>query len=137
VIAGEKGFAYWSDDDGETWEVVELPYSGSMFGATMAGDCVIAFGLRGHVQRSCDRGETWEELSTPVEASLAGAATQDGNTVFVGNNGQVLVLGEDGRMRAQKHPSGVDFASVLPLGDGRWLIVGEGGTHRYPVEAEG
>lgn len=137
VISGEKGFGYVSDDGGETWVVIELPYRGSMFGTTLADGCVIAYGLRGHVQRSCDRGESWEELSTPVENSLAGAASRDGETVFVGNNGQVLVLEQDGRMRAEQHPSGVDFAAVVPLGGGQWLIVGEGGAHRFPAGAEG
>jgi len=133
VITGESGYSYYSVDGGDNWTIVDMPYPGSMFGAVRAGPCVVAYGLRGNVQRSCDGGEAWEELSTPTEASLAGAAYREGMLVLAGNSGQVLVRGEDGRFRASIHPSGVDFAAVVPLEDGRWLLVGEGGTHLFPA----
>ena len=71
-------------------------------------------------------------------ASLAGGAVANGTLVMVGNSGQVLERGSDGQFRASLHPSGVDFSAVLSLGNGRWLLVGEEGTHRYPArEGEG
>lgn len=133
VITGEKGFSYVSEDAGETWETIEMPYPGSMFGAVMAGDCIVVHGLRGNVQRSCDGGLGWEEIPTPTESSLAGGAYQGGETLLAGNSGQLVMIGEDGAVSASKHPSGVDFAAVIPLDGGRWLLVGEGGTHVYPV----
>ena len=42
LIAGEAGFSYRSYDHGETWESLELPYQGSMWGAlNTEGDCVL------------------------------------------------------------------------------------------------
>src|SRR5690606_13863195 len=73
LIAAEAGHAYRSTDAGETWETLDFPYQGSMFGADAAGDgCVIFYGLRGHLLRSCDRGDSWEELQSGTENTLAG-----------------------------------------------------------------
>jgi hypothetical protein len=37
-----------------------------------------------------------------------------------------------GAFEVRLHSSGVDFSSVLPMGEGGWLLVGEGGFYRYP-----
>ena len=133
LITGEKGFSYLSEDAGETWETIEMPYPGSMFGAVRAGACIVVYGLRGNIQRSCDDGLSWEELASPTENSLAGGAFRDGETVLVGNSGEVVTVGANGRLSREKHPSGVDFSAVLPLDDGRWLLVGENGAHVHPA----
>ena len=39
--------------------------------------------------------------------------------------------------RLYLHSSGVDFASVIHLDDGSWLLVGEEGSHRFPEPADG
>ena len=136
-ITGESGFSYLSDDAGETWETIEMPYPGSMFGAVQAGACIVVYGLRGNIQRTCDDGQSWETLASPTESSLAGGAYRDGQTVLVGNSGEVVILNAAGRLTSEKHPSGVDFSAVLPLEDGRWLLVGENGTHLYPSGGSG
>ena len=47
LIAGEAGYSYRSYDDGETWELMDMPYLGSMWGALRTeNDCVLFFGLR-------------------------------------------------------------------------------------------
>ncbi len=40
-------------------------------------------------------------------------------------------------MTTEQHPSGVDFAGVIPLDEGRWLLVGENGSHVYPAGERG
>lgn len=137
MIAGEAGFSYRSFDDGASWEPMELPYLGSMWGAIRRhDDCVVFFGLRGHVLQSCDFGESWAELDTGTEASLSGAAERDGQLILVGNSGSVLTRG-NGDFKRYTHSSGVDFAAVLPLADGRFLLVGEDGVHWYPEPRNG
>lgn len=131
VIAGEAGFSYYSNDGGDSWTPVEMPYPGSMFGVIAAGPCVTTFGLRGNVQESCDDGVSWQELETPVQYSLAGGAYRDGVTLLAGNSGQILIRREDGSFEAVLHPSGVDFAAVVPLDGGAWLLVGDEGSHIY------
>ncbi|MDX1555442.1 MAG: YCF48-related protein [Xanthomonadales bacterium] len=133
IIAGEAGYSYRSFDDGETWEPLDLPYLGSMWGATAVGEgCVLFFGLRGHMLESCDFGDNWEELSAGTLSSLSGATHADGTTIVVGNSGAVLVREAGGRFSVDVHSSGVDFASVLALGGGRFVLVGEDGIHQYP-----
>ena len=79
LIAGEAGFSYRSFDNGETWEPIEMPYQGSMWGAIKSSaECVLFYGLRGHVMESCDFGSSWKELDTGSESSISGAAEYDG-----------------------------------------------------------
>jgi photosystem II stability/assembly factor-like uncharacterized protein len=137
MIAGEAGFSYRSFDGGATWETLEMPYGGSMFGIVEgSGDCIIVFGLRGNVQETCDFGDSWAELDAGTEASIAGAVRWQDTNLFVGNSGLVLVREGRGPFRVSYHSSGVDFAAVAPLGNGQFLLVGEDGVHRYPESEE-
>ncbi|HKJ17818.1 MAG TPA: YCF48-related protein [Xanthomonadales bacterium] len=133
MIAGEAGFSYRSFDDGMTWEPLDLPYQGSMWGAQKsADDCILFFGLRGHILESCDFGDTWEELNAATMTSLSAAAEHQGRTVIVGNSGVILIRNESGEFSVYTHSSGVDFASIVSLDDGDFLLVGEDGVHRFP-----
>ena len=133
LIAGEAGYSYRSSDTGQTWQSMEMPYLGSMFGAVRTqGDCVLYFGLRGHVQQSCDFGESWVELETGSETTISDAVAWDGKVLLVGNSGAVLEFDGDGGFSEYKHSSGGDFAGILHLGEGRFLLVGEDGVHRFP-----
>ena len=55
---------------------------------------------------------------------------------MVGNSGAVLTRIADAVTR-YTHSSGVDFAAVLPMADGRFLLVGEDGVHWYPESFTG
>jgi photosystem II stability/assembly factor-like uncharacterized protein len=132
MIAGEAGYSYRSFDDGETWEALDLPYIGSMWGAIkLQSGCVVFYGLRGHAMESCDFGSSWEEIETDTSSSLSDAAEEDGLLVLAGNSGSILTR-DDGAVTEHIHSSGVDFAAVLALGGGRFLLVGEDGAHRWP-----
>ena len=133
MIAGEAGYSYRSYDDGETWAAIEMPYQGSMWGAlkTHRG-CVLFYGLRGHVMESCDFGSSWTELDTGSISSISGAAEHNGLVLFAANGGTVLIRDDDGHFTVHHHSSGVDFAAVISLGDGNFLLVGEDGVHKFP-----
>jgi photosystem II stability/assembly factor-like uncharacterized protein len=133
LIAGEAGHAYRSFDSGETWEALELPYQGSMFGAvTVGGGCVIFAGLRGHAMQSCDAGQSWATLETGTEATLIGGTASGDRVLLVGNSGTILERTGAGPFTGTLHSSGVDFAAILDLGSGRFLVAGEDGTYFYP-----
>ncbi|MCX7562260.1 hypothetical protein OS176_01675 [Xanthomonadaceae bacterium XH05] len=92
-IVGERGAAYRSRDDGVTWERLQLPYGGSMFGVIgYENDHVVAFGMRGNAFESHDLGDTWEVIDTGTELSLmSGAAYGNGGFALVGANGAVVI----------------------------------------------
>ncbi len=136
MIAGEAGYSYRSFDDGATWEALDLPYLGSMWGAQVIDEqCVLLFGLRGHILETCDFGDTWEELDTGTQTSLSAAARGNGETVLAGNSGVILVRDDSGEFSAYTHSSGVDFASIVPFEDG-YILVGEDGVHHYPEKPD-
>jgi len=133
MIAGEAGISYRSYDDGESWETIELPYQGSMWGALKTNaECVLFYGLRGHVMESCDFGSSWTEIDTGSESSVSGAAEYDDLVLLAANSGILLIRDDSSGFRLVHHSSGVDFSSVTSLGDGNFLLVGEDGVHRYP-----
>ncbi len=133
MIAGEAGYSYRSYDDGETWEPMQMPYQGSMWGSILLpNDCVLFYGLRGHALESCDFGMSWSELDSGTESSISGAAEDQGTLVLAGNGGAVLTREDSGSFTIYQHSSGVDFSSVLPLGEHQFLLVGEEGVHRFP-----
>lgn len=92
-IVAERGAAFRSRDEGQTWERLQLPYEGSMFGVIgYEGQRVLAFGMRGNAFESNDLGDTWKRVDTGVELSLmGGAALPEGGAALVGANGVVLV----------------------------------------------
>jgi photosystem II stability/assembly factor-like uncharacterized protein len=133
LIAGEAGLSYRSFDNRQTWELMNMPYLGSMWGALKtSAECVLFYGLRGHVLESCDFGSTWNEVNTGSESSVSGAAEYDDLVVLAANSGVLLIRDDASGFRSYHHSSGVDFASVISVGDGNFLLVGEDGVHRYP-----
>ena len=133
LIAGEAGYSYRSFDQGQSWESMDMPYLGSMFGAVDEGNgCVLFFGLRGHVQKSCDFGDSWEELDTGSQTTIADAVAYQGKVLMAGNSGILIESDGDSGFTEYRHSSGVDFAGIIHLGEGRFLMVGEDGVHFYP-----
>ena len=78
---------------------------------------------------------TWEEIQTDSEASISDAASEEGMILLAANSGTLMIRDDSGRFKVHYHSSGVDFSSVLSLGDGKFLLAGEDGTHHFP-EAE-
>lgn len=92
-IVAERGAGFRSRDNGQTWERLQLPYQGSMFGVLgYEGQRVLAFGMRGNAFESSDLGSTWNAIDTGTELSLMGGdVLPDGGAAMVGANGVVLV----------------------------------------------
>ena len=135
LIVGERGSAFRSRDDGATWQRLQLPYEGSMFGVIgYEADHVLAFGLRGHVYESTDLGEHWTQLQTGTELSLmGGTALPGGGGAIVGANGIVLVRAHAGEALKSyvDEPAGI-IAAVVPFADnGSLLIAGENGVSLF------
>lgn len=134
-IVAERGAVFRSRDDGATWQRLQLPYQGSMFGAIgYEGDHVIVFGMRGNAFETTDLGDTWNELDTGTDLSLmGGAALPNGGAVLVGVNG-ILVHrnAADAPLTTQvfsTEQSGTPvLASVLARGGSDLIVSGERGV---------
>lgn len=134
-IVGERGAAFRSRDDGKTWQRLQLPYDGSMFGVIgYEADHVLAFGLRGHVFESTDLGDHWTQVSTGTELSLmGGTALPDDGAAIVGANGIVLTRAKAGEaLTIHADQTAGTIAEALSLGDsGNLLLAGENGVSVY------
>ena len=129
-IAAESGYGFRSENEGETWESFRFPYPGSMFGLVQQRDCIIAFGLRGHVQRSCDFGSNWNELAIDIQQSLMGGDIDlDGTAVLVGSGATRVYIEADGSIDTEADQLGSDYAAVR-VTNGSMILVGENGV-RY------
>jgi photosystem II stability/assembly factor-like uncharacterized protein len=142
-IVAERGAAFRSRDEGRTWERLQLPYEGSMFGVIgYEGQRVLAFGMRGNAFESSDLGATWTRVDTGVGLSLmGGAALPEGGAVLVGANGVVLIRPAAGaavtrhtyQTRALETPvlSGVLVQSASAL-----VVGGEKGVGTFQAQAQ-
>ncbi|WP_188363908.1 WD40/YVTN/BNR-like repeat-containing protein [Marinicella pacifica] len=132
-IAGEAGYGFMSADAGESWDVIELPYPGSMFGVLALSDEVVMFGLRGHVLVSQDQGQSWQNVPNSNLSSLFGGdQLNPSELILVGANG-ARVRYRDGQLTTLSGSSaleiGDDYGAVLVLDNGsKMLLLGEEGT---------
>ena len=130
MIAAERGYGFRSVDGGESWESFRFPYSGSMFGLLhMGGDKILAYGLRGNVQRSYDFGDNWTVLGTGLDSTLMGGTVdRQGRALMVGSGAARLHYDPDtGRFDLNEDRLGSDYASVLVTPDGTTVLAGADG----------
>jgi photosystem II stability/assembly factor-like uncharacterized protein len=136
-IVGEQGSMFRSSDDGQTWEKLQGPYEGSLFGVigTAQPQTLLAFGLRGNLYRSTDFGSTWEQVELnaargALEFGLSGATLlDDGAIVVVGNGGSVVVSHDDGlTFSVFNRPDRISLSSVTAAGNGNLILAGQGGV---------
>lgn len=137
-IVGEMGSMFRSSDDGQTWEKLEGPYQGSLFGVvgTAQANTLLAYGLRGNLFRSTDFGTTWEPIALqgergPLEFSLSNASLlADGSLVLVGNGGSVMRSTDDGlTFEVSNRSDRISLSGVTGDDKGDLILVGQGGVH--------
>jgi len=127
-VVAEAGNAYRSFDLGETWENIELPYSGSMFGAVIFKDKIITYGLRGNVLVTEDFGESFININSPVKDSLFGSElSSSGKLLIVGANSAVLQFKNMNLSKVNIPNSDGDYTEVLSIKDNKLIFVGESG----------
>jgi photosystem II stability/assembly factor-like uncharacterized protein len=145
-IVGEAGAMFRSADDGETWEKLEGPYQGSLFGVVGTGQpaTLLAYGLRGNLFRSTDFGDSWNPVELkaargPLEFGLANATVlADGSVLLVGNGGSVMRSADDGQtFQVYNRPDRISLSGVTANAQGNLILVGQGGVRvSSPTGAE-
>ncbi len=136
-IVGEQGSMFRSADWGQTWEKLEGPYEGSLFGVigTAQANTLLAYGLRGNLYRSTDFGSTWEQVELKaargaLEFGLSGATLlDDGSIVIVGNGGSVIRSNDNGEtFSVFNRPDRISVSAVTAAGNGNLILAGQGGV---------
>jgi len=130
-MVAEVGTLFRSTDFGETWETLDSPYRGSFFGVTFpTADRILAFAMLGNLGASDDQGETWQSVDSGVNKSfLTSYVTDDGTVLLAGMSGVVVVSTDGGKTFEDRSiEQRVDIAGLLPLKNGKWLIVCERGV---------
>ncbi|SQF97657.1 BNR/Asp-box repeat-containing protein [Paucimonas lemoignei] len=145
-IVGEAGAMFRSADDGQTWEKLEGPYQGSLFGAVGTGQpgTLLVYGLRGNLFRSTDFGDSWTPIELkaargPLEFGLSNATVlEDGSVVLVGNGGSVMRSTDDGQtFEVFNRPDRISLSGVTANAQGNLILVGQGGVRlTSPTGAE-
>lgn len=137
-LAGERGAMFRSRDNGDTWQRLDFPYEGSMFGV-LAWDAghVLAFGLRGHVFESTDGGDSWSRLDTGTEVALMGGrALPGGGAVVVGNEGTLLQRADGASPFERTTFQNADgetpvLSGAIPDDAGGLILIGDKGADRH------
>ena len=136
-IVGEAGTMFRSADWGQTWEKIQGPYEGTLFGAlgTSSSNTLVVFGLRGNLYRSADFGNTWQEISLSSESGrlefglAGGSLLKNGDLVIVGHGGSVLTSKDSGRtFTVVNRPDRASLASAVADAAGNLILVGQGGV---------
>lgn len=131
-IMAELGAVLHSDDRGETWQLVQTPYAGSLWAGLVRPDgSLLALGMTGHALVSIDRGETWRELATGTTQSLtAGVALPDGREVLVALGGAMSVGNAALEFKATIREDRLPVAAVLATSSELLLFTQDGILHQ-------
>lgn len=138
-IVGEMGVMFRSADWGQSWQALEGPYEGSLFGivAGQQADHLLVYGLRGHIFRSIDFGESWLEVpvqtdSGQLQFGLAGGSLlANGDVLIVGHGGTILRSTDGGEsFTVSNRADRASLTAVIAGSEGGLILVGQNGIHQ-------
>lgn len=139
VIAAEQGLVLRSEDAGQSFRALNVPYEGSFFTVALppSGDMVVA-GLRGNALLSRDGGEHWRALEVPgkVSANFNCASVDAAGTVWLANAAGMVFKLHDDRLElisSRLRP----LSDLLILNDGAALGASLSGVVQVPMTAQG
>jgi photosystem II stability/assembly factor-like uncharacterized protein len=134
-VVGEGGLMFYSDNAGGSWQSLDSPYEGSLFGVEYQGERnrLLAYGLRGNAFVSTDGGVSWIRSQTQGNRSFAGGVWFNADYVMlVGSVGNAQLSRNGGlSFDTVPFPSRANLSAVA-VRNGRATAVGLGGI--YPVE---
>lgn len=132
MLVGEMGTIMRSADNGNTWQKLQSPYGGSLFGINSLFDnkVLLAFGLRGNVLRSENQGSTWKSMDSGTEQGLSEGFVSNDRTIYlVGNGGAFLKGVDEGQKWLGNTRSGRKAAAgIVESKSGYFVVVGENGV---------
>ena len=128
LVVGEQGLLLRRLGTG-SYQPVDQPYSGTLFGVVMSHNAALAFGLRGNAVRSLDQGESWEQIKTGTSASIQGGlALKDGRILLFVENGQIVMGNERSDEFHAIDKQLAPAAEAIQVSDDQLLLVGPTGV---------
>lgn len=79
----------------------------------MAGERLVAVGVRGHVVYSDDQGQSWQQASVPVSVTLTGVCFADAQTGWAVGHRGVILKTVDGGQSWSKQLDGLQAATAI------------------------
>lgn len=131
LLAGESGTLAVSEDSAKTWDALDSPYDGSLYGLwELADGAWLTHGLRGHAFRSDDQGASWKQIEIDHEVLIMSQAELSRNRVVMGGLGGWLFVSHDGgKTFISRHTEALaSTAEFLVLPSGQVALVGHGGV---------
>jgi photosystem II stability/assembly factor-like uncharacterized protein len=134
VAVGDRGYIVITDDNGAHWKRAKAPPAPLLTAIDFVDDQLgIAVGHDSVILLTTDRGETWtQRFSAPAEGRplLDVLFLTKNLAVAVGAYGAYYESADGGKTWAARKITADDkhFNTILELGEGRLLILGEAGT---------
>lgn len=115
-IIAEAGQLFRSDDDGQSFESLDSPYHGSLFGGLFDQQGRLwIYGLRGNIFVSSNNGDSFERVDAGTRYNVnSGTVMADGTVVLAGHSGTLLFI-DPQTLTAERyeHSSNVPLSGVL------------------------
>lgn len=133
-IAGEQGCLFVSNDGGDSFKRLEVPYKGSLFELHASAKGLFAAGMKGKLLFSPDQGKTWNDVPNPIPISLLSVSVlRDGKRLWLNQAGQFLLGAEDGQALVPlASPNAPATLRTLVVGDNLLITAGFRGVGAQP-----
>ena len=128
LVVGEQGLLLRRLGNG-SYQPIDQPYSGTLFGVVMNRSSALAYGLRGNAVRSLDQGESWEQIKTGTSASIQGGLIlKDGRVLLLVENGQIVMSNERSDEFHAIDKQLAPAVEAIQVSDDQLLLVGPTGV---------
>lgn len=95
-ISGEQGLLMRLDRELKRFVEVNIPYPGTLFGVSIHGDVILAYGLRGNLFASKDHAGSWSHIENGQKGGLIDAIRIDENySLIVSQRGEMTRLNHE------------------------------------------
>lgn len=127
-IAGESGLLAVSDNEGESWQRMDVDYFGSFFDIKDIPDNgLYAAGLRGNIFRFNENDSEWERVTGSGELSFNSLVPLTDNQVLaVGNNGTSLLIESQDETTYAQTEAGVAIVNGIWFNDKLVTVTAQG-----------
>lgn len=130
-MTGEQGVVWRLEATTNKFVRIPTPYKGTLFGAVVTRDVVLAFGMNGTVFRTTDQGKNWIKVGVGSRAGInGGLALTDGRIFLINSGGEVLQSSDQGKSFTVANISTnmSSYFGIASVSDREFALVGINGV---------